>query len=155
MSRSAGLLLYRRPSGNGVELLIVHMGGPFWKYKDAGGWSIPKGELEEGDDALAVALREFEEELGTQAPTVELVDLGEVRQAGGKRVVVFAGESDFDADDIRSNTFTIEWPPRSGRQQEFPEVDRAAWVSADEARVKLVKAQVEFVDRLLALLGAG
>ena len=155
MSRSAGLLLYRRPSGNRVELLIVHMGGPFWKNKDARGWSIPKGELEEGDDALAVALREFEEELGTQAPGVELVDLGEVRQAGGKRVVVFAGESDFDADDIRSNTFTIEWPPRSGRQQEFPEVDRAAWVSADEARVKLVKAQVEFVDRLLALLGAG
>jgi predicted NUDIX family NTP pyrophosphohydrolase len=155
MGRSAGLLLYRRPSGTGVEFLIVHMGGPFWKNKDAGGWSIPKGELEEGDEALAVARREFEEELGTQAPDVELVDLGEVAQAGGKRVVVFAGESDFDAGDIRSNTFTIEWPPRSGKQQEFPEVDRAAWVSADEARVKLVKAQVEFVDRLLALLGAG
>jgi predicted NUDIX family NTP pyrophosphohydrolase len=154
MSRSAGLLLYRRPSGTAVELLIVHMGGPFWKNRDAGGWSIPKGELEEGDDPLAVALREFEEELGTRAPDVELVDLGEVRQAGGKRVVVFAGESDFDADDIRSNTFTIEWPPRSGKQQEFPEIDRAAWVSADEARVKLVKAQVEFVDRLVALAGA-
>jgi predicted NUDIX family NTP pyrophosphohydrolase len=154
MSRSAGLLLYRRPSGTAVELLIVHMGGPFWKNRDAGGWSIPKGELEEGDDPLAVALREFEEELGTRAPDVELVDLGEVRQAGGKRVVVFAGESDFDADDISSNTFTIEWPPRSGKQQEFPEIDRAAWVSADEARVKLVKAQVEFVDRLVALAGA-
>ena len=153
MRRSAGLLLYRRSPDTTPELLIVHMGGPFWKNKDAGAWSIPKGELEEGDDPLAVALREFEEELGTQAPDVELVDLGEVRQAGGKRVVVFAGESDFDANDIRSNTFTIEWPPRSGEQQEFPEVDRAAWVSADEARVKLVKAQVEFVDRLVALLG--
>jgi predicted NUDIX family NTP pyrophosphohydrolase len=153
MKRSAGLLLYRRRSGTTPEVLIVHMGGPFWKNKDAGGWSIPKGELEEGEEPLAVALREFEEELGAPAPRVDLLELGEVEQAGGKRVVAFAGEGDFDAADIKSNTFTIEWPPGSGKLQEFPEVDRAAWVSVDDARVKLVKAQVEFLDRLVALIG--
>jgi predicted NUDIX family NTP pyrophosphohydrolase len=153
MKRSAGLLLYRRRSGTTPEVLIVHMGGPFWKNKDAGGWSIPKGELEEGEEPLAVALREFEEELGAPAPRVDLLELGEVEQAGGKRVVAFAGEGDFDAADIKSNTFTIEWPPGSGKLQAFPEVDRAAWVSVDDARVKLVKAQVEFLDRLVALIG--
>jgi predicted NUDIX family NTP pyrophosphohydrolase len=153
MKRSAGLLLYRRRSGTTPEVLIVHMGGPFWKNKDAGGWSIPKGELEAGEEPLAVALREFEEELGAPAPRVDLLELGEVEQAGGKRVVAFAGEGDFDAADIKSNTFTIEWPPGSGKLQEFPEVDRAAWVSVDDARVKLVKAQVEFLDRLVALIG--
>jgi len=153
MKRSAGLLLYRRRSGTTPEVLIVHMGGPFWKNKDAGGWSIPKGELEEGEEPLAVALREFEEELGAPAPRVDLLELGEVEQAGGKRVVAFAGEGDFDAADIKSNTFTIEWPRGSGKLQEFPEVDRAAWVSVDDARVKLVKAQVEFLDRLVALIG--
>lgn len=153
MKRSAGILLYRRTSNASPELLIVHMGGPFWKNKDAGGWSIPKGELEEGEEALPVALREFEEELGSRAPSVELVELGEVKQPSGKRIVAFAGEADFDVNTVQSNTFTIEWPRGSGKQQEFPEIDRAAWVTAGEARVKLVKGQVEFVDRLLDLLG--
>ena len=155
MKRSAGLLLYRIGNGGAVELLIVHMGGTFWRNRDAGGWSIPKGELEDGETALPVALREFEEELGSPPPPVDLVELGEVEQRSGKRVVAFAGEGDFDADDIQSNTFTIEWPRGSGNTTEFPEVDRAAWVSADEARRKLVAGQVEFVDRLLALIAAG
>ena len=155
MKRSAGLLLYRIGNGGAVELLIVHMGGPFWRNRDAGGWSIPKGELEDGETALPVALREFEEELGSPPPPVDLVELGEVEQRSGKRVVAFAGEGDFDADDIQSNTFTIEWPRGSGNTTEFPEVDRAAWVSADEARRKLVAGQVEFVDRLLVLVSAG
>lgn len=154
MKRSAGVLLFRRAAPDGSpELLIVHMGGPFWKNKDVGGWSIPKGEFEEGEEALPVALREFEEELGSPPPPVELIELGEVEQPSGKRVIAFAGEADFDVDNVRSNTFTIEWPPGSGRQQEFPEIDRAAWVSTEEARVKLVKGQIEFVDRLLDLLG--
>jgi predicted NUDIX family NTP pyrophosphohydrolase len=153
MKRSAGLLLYRRRSGTTPEVLIVHMGGPFWKNKDAGGWSIPKGELEEGDEPLAVALREFEEELGAPAPLMDLLELGEVKQAGAKRVVAFAGEGEFDAANVNSNTFTIEWPRGSGKLQEFPEVDRAAWVSVDDARMKLVKGQVELVDRLVALIG--
>jgi predicted NUDIX family NTP pyrophosphohydrolase len=153
MKRSAGVLLYRRTSAGTLELLIAHMGGPFWKNKDSGGWSIPKGELEDGDEALAAARREFEEELGSPLPPVDLVELGEVKQGSGKRVVVFAGEADFDAGSVTSNTFTLEWPRGSGQQQEFPEIDRAAWVSADEARVKLVKGQVEFVDRLHELVG--
>jgi predicted NUDIX family NTP pyrophosphohydrolase len=153
MKRSAGVLLYRRTSDGTLELLIAHMGGPFWKNKDAGGWSIPKGELDPGDETLAAARREFEEELGSPLPPVDLVELGEVEQGSGKRVVVFAGEADFDADSATSNTFTLEWPRGSGRQQEFPEIDRAAWVRADEARVKLVKAQAQFVDRLFELLG--
>jgi predicted NUDIX family NTP pyrophosphohydrolase len=147
------VLLFRRQGDVDPELLIVHMGGPSWKNKDAAAWSIPKGELEEGDEALPAALREFEEELGSPLPPVELVELGEITQAGGKRIVAFAGEGDFDVSTVRSNTFTIEWPPRSGKQQEFPEIDRAAWVNCDEARVKLVKGQVELVDRLLDLLG--
>jgi predicted NUDIX family NTP pyrophosphohydrolase len=153
MRTSAGVLLYRRTSEGTLELLIAHMGGPFWTNKDAGGWSIPKGELEEGEEALPVALREFEEELGSPPPAADLVDLGEVKQPSGKRITVFAGEADFDADNVHSNTFTIEWPRGSGKQREFPEIDRAAWVSIDEARVKLVKGQVAFVDRLVELLG--
>lgn len=151
MKRSAGVLLYRRASAGTLELLIAHMGGPFWKDKDSGGWSIPKGELEDGDEALDAARREFEEELGSPLPPVDLVELGEVKQRSGKRIVIFAGEADFDADSISSNTFTIEWPRGSGRQEAFPEIDRAAWVSVGEARVKLVKGQAEFVDRLLEL----
>jgi predicted NUDIX family NTP pyrophosphohydrolase len=153
MKRSAGVLLYMKASDGTLKLLIAHMGGPFWKNKDAGGWSIPKGELEEGDEALPTALREFAEELGSPLPPVDLVELGEVEQPSGKRIIVFAGEAAFDVDNVRSNTFTIEWPRGSGTQQEFPEIDRAAWVSADEARVKLVKGQVAFVDRLVELLG--
>ncbi len=152
MKRSAGVLLYREAASGTVELLIVHMGGPFWRHRDAGAWSIPKGELEEGDEPLATALREFEEELGSPPPQVDLVELGEVTQHSGKHVVVFAGAADFDADRVHSNTFTTEWPRGSGTLMEFPEIDRAAWVSPDEARVKLVKGQAGFVDRLLALI---
>jgi predicted NUDIX family NTP pyrophosphohydrolase len=144
VKQSAGILLRR-----GDEVLLVHPGGPFWAKKDAGAWSIPKGEYEEGDDPRACALREFEEELGTALPAgTELVDLGTVRQKSGKVITAFAAEGDLDAENIRSNTFTIEWPPRSGRMQEFPEVDRAAWFPIDEAREKLNPAQAEFLVRL-------
>jgi predicted NUDIX family NTP pyrophosphohydrolase len=133
-------------------VLIGHMGGPFWARKDDGAWSIPKGEYGDGEEPLAVARREFEEELGSPVPADELVPLGEVRQSGGKRLTVWAAEGDLDAAACRSNTFELEWPPRSGRVQEFPEIDRAAWLPVDEARAKLVKAQVAFLDRLLERL---
>jgi predicted NUDIX family NTP pyrophosphohydrolase len=145
--RSAGILLYRDG-----EVLLVHPGGPFWAKKDAGAWSIPKGEYEDGDDPRACALREFEEELGTPLPEgTELVELGEVRQKSGKVITAYAAAGDLDADAITSNTFTIEWPPRSGRLREFPEVDRAGWFSLDEAREKLNPAQTELLVRLAAL----
>ena len=149
--RSAGILLYRTTSGR-PEVLLVHPGGPFWARKDAGSWSIPKGECGDAEEARACALREFEEETGTAVPPGELLDLGEVKQRGGKVVSAWAAEGDLDADAVRSNTFTMEWPPRSGRTAEFPEVDRAGWFSADEAREKLVSAQAELVDRLLERL---
>jgi predicted NUDIX family NTP pyrophosphohydrolase len=147
---SAGLLLHR-DGADGPEVLIAHMGGPFWARKDDGGWSIPKGEYDDGDDPLAAAEREFAEELGAPAPPGARVDLGEVRQSSGKRVRVWAVRGDFDATGITSNTFEIEWPPRSGRMQAFPEVDRAAWFGLDEARRKLVRGQVAFLDRLAEL----
>jgi predicted NUDIX family NTP pyrophosphohydrolase len=150
---SAGILLYRRPGGGGCEVLAGHMGGPFWARKDAGAWSIPKGEHGPDDDPLAAARREFEEEMGSPVPTAELVPLGTVRQSGGKVLTVWAGEGDLDAASTRSNTFPLEWPPRSGRVQEFPEIDRAAWLSLDEAREKLVRGQVAYLDRLLDHLG--
>jgi predicted NUDIX family NTP pyrophosphohydrolase len=152
-ARSAGILLFRRPAG-GLELLLVHPGGPYWARKDAGAWSIPKGEYADGENPLDAARREFEEETGTVPPVGELVALGEVRQRSGKRVTVWAAEGDLDADDVRSNTFSVEWPPRSGRMQEFPEVDRAGWFAPEDARRRLVAAQSEFVDRLLAHLGS-
>ncbi|MGY1784739.1 NUDIX domain-containing protein [Geodermatophilus sp. SYSU D00698] len=147
--RSAGVLLYRRAPR--VEVLLGHMGGPFWARKDDGAWSFPKGEYADGEDPLAVAHREFEEELGSPVPATSLVPLGELRTSG-KVLTVWAGEGDLDADAAVSNTFTIEWPPRSGRLQEFPEIDRAAWFGVDEARAKLVKGQVPYLDRLLDLL---
>ncbi|SFP53606.1 Predicted NTP pyrophosphohydrolase, NUDIX family [Geodermatophilus dictyosporus] len=150
--RSAGVLLYRRAPGGGVDVLLGHMGGPFWARRDEGAWSIPKGEYGEGEDPLAVAHREFEEELGSPVPAAELVPLGELR-AGGKVLTVWAAEGDLDATAVRSNTFALEWPPRSGRVQEFPEVDRAAWFGVDEARAKLVGGQVPYLQRLLDLLG--
>ena len=150
--RSAGILLYRL-TGDAPEVLLVHPGGPFWARKDLGVWSIPKGEYEEGEDPLACALREFEEETGTALPTSRLVDLGEVRQKSGKLVTAWAAEGDLDADAVRSNTFTIEWPPRSGRTAEFPEIDRAEWFGVDAAREKLNPAQAEFLDRLVERLG--
>jgi len=152
--RSAGILLHRRRAGE-REVLLVHPGGPFWAKKDAGAWSIPKGEYEDGEDARACALREFAEELGSPPPDGELVDLGEIRQRGGKVVTAWALAGDADADAIQSNTFTMEWPPRSGRMQEFPEVDRAGWFGLDEAREKLNPAQAELLVRLSALLAQG
>jgi predicted NUDIX family NTP pyrophosphohydrolase len=146
--RSAGILLYRRCAG-ALELLLVHPGGPYWARKDAGAWSIPKGEHAEGEDALACARREFAEETGTVPPAGALVPLGEVRQRSGKRVSAWAAEGDLEPDTVRSNTFTVEWPPRSGRMQEFPEVDRAGWFAPEAARAALVPAQAAFVDRLL------
>ena len=149
--RSAGILLYRVGPG-GPEVLLVHPGGPFWARRDAGVWSIPKGEYDDGDDPRACALREFEEETGTALPPGELIDLGSVTQKSGKVVSAWAAEGDLDAESIRSNTFTMEWPPRSGRTAEFPEVDRAAWLGIDAAREKLVAAQAELLDRLLERL---
>jgi predicted NUDIX family NTP pyrophosphohydrolase len=146
--RSAGILLYRRSAGP-LELLLVHPGGPYWARKDDGAWSIPKGEHADGEDALDCARREFEEETGTVPPVGALVPLGEVRQRSGKRVSAWAAEGDLDADAVRSNTFSVEWPPRSGQTQEFPEVDRAGWFAPDDARRALVPAQAAFVDRLV------
>ena len=145
---SAGLLLHRRRNGV-VEVLLVHPGGPFWAKKDDGAWSIPKGEYDAGEDPLAVAVREFEEEIGVAPPPAdEAVPLGEVRLSSGKRVGAWALEGDLEIDRVRSNTFPMEWPPRSGRIQEFPEVDRAVWFDLESARRKLLKAQVPFLDRL-------
>ena len=134
--RSAGLLLYRR-SGDEVEVLLVHPGGPYWAKKDDGAWSVPKGEVDEGEELLAVAIREFGEELGAEPPdTSAVVFLGELRQPSGKLVSVWALEGDLDVTDVRSNTFTMEWPPRSGRSAEFPEVDRAGWFDPATARAQ-------------------
>ncbi len=150
--RSAGLLLFRRSGEHGLEVLVVHPGGPFWSRKDLGAWSLPKGEYDEAEDPELAARREFAEELGTAAPEGDLLELGEVRLKSGKVVVAWAVEGDLDTAEIVSNTFETEWPPRSGRRQEFPEVDRAQWFAPDEARVKLNPAQAAFVDRLEALL---
>ncbi|MFC6152289.1 NUDIX domain-containing protein [Nocardioides yefusunii] len=148
---SAGLLMHRVSSAAGrLEVLLVHPGGPFWARKDAGAWSIPKGEWEPDDgDLRSVAVREFVEEIGVAPPVGELAALGEVRQAGGKVVTAFALAGDVDLSGFRSNTFSMEWPPHSGVQQEFPEVDRAEWFSLEEARARLNPAQAEFLDRLL------
>jgi len=145
--RSAGLLLHRTRDGV-REVLLVHPGGPFWARKDAGAWSIPKGEYQEGEDPLACARREFEEELGSPPPAGEVTELGTIKQSGGKQVTAFAVAGDLDPDAIESNTFELEWPPRSGRTQEFPEVDRAGWFGLDAAREKLNPAQVALLDRL-------
>ena len=147
--RSAGILLYRVRDDR-TEVLLVHPGGPYWARRDQGTWSIPKGEHEDGEDPRACALREFAEELGSEPPDGELTELGQVRQKGGKVVTAWALEGDADAEAIRSNTFTIEWPPRSGKQQAFPEIDRAAWFSLAEARERILEAQAPFLDRLAA-----
>ncbi len=152
--RSAGIVLYRVRAGT-PEVLLVHPGGPFWARRDAGAWSFPKGEYDAGDDPRETALREFEEETGTALPPGDLVELGSVKQKGGKVVSAWAVEGDLDTDTIKSNTFRMQWPPRSGRWATFPEVDRAGWFGPEEAREKLVPAQAEFVDRLLGRLGRG
>jgi predicted NUDIX family NTP pyrophosphohydrolase len=149
---SAGILPFRR-RGESIELLLVHPGGPLWAKKDEGAWSIPKGEVDEEEDGRACALRELEEELGSALGlTIErLAEIGSVRQKSGKVVYGWAAEADFDPAELRSNTFAMEWPPRSGRRQEFPEVDRAEWFAPVVARDKINPAQAEFIDRLLAL----
>ena len=151
MKKSAGLLLYRDAVGR-LEVLLVHPGGPFWAKKDAGAWSIPKGEIGEGEDPLAAAKREFEEETGTRPPG-EAVALPPRRQTGGKLVHAWAVRGDLDPAALKSTTFILEWPPRSGRRQEFPEVDRAAWFTLDEARGKILKSQAPFLDDLERIAG--
>ena len=152
--QSAGLLVYRRPRGGGLELLLVHMGGPFWQNRDEGAWSIPKGEYEEGEEPLAVARREFAEELGQAPPEGAVLELGEFRQAGGKRVVAFAVEGDLDVTTVQSNHFSVEWPRGSGRFRSFPEVDRAEWMEPDDARRRIVRGQAPAIDRLVAVAAA-
>jgi predicted NUDIX family NTP pyrophosphohydrolase len=149
--RSAGILMYRRAAG-APEVFLVHPGGPYWAKKDDGAWSIPKGLYDESEDAPAAARREFEEETGV-AVEGDVVALGEFKQPSGKVIVAFALEGSCDAADIRSNCFTLEWPPRSGRMQEFPEVDRAGWFSLDEARVRIAKGQLRILDALERHIG--
>ncbi|MEV4864356.1 NUDIX domain-containing protein [Streptomyces ossamyceticus] len=146
--RSAGLLLYRRTE-HGVEVLLGHMGGPYFERKDAGAWTVPKGEYEPDEPAWEAARREFREELGLAPPDGEAVPLGEVRQTNGKIVTVWAIEADLDPSAVVPGTFRMEWPPRSGRIQEFPELDRVEWCDLERARAVLVKAQTEFLDRLV------
>lgn len=150
--RSAGLLVYRPGADGSVEVFLVHPGGPFWKNKDAAAWSLPKGEIDELEDPLAVARREFAEETGSPVPEGGLIDLGEIRQSNGKRVRGWAVRGNVDATAVVSNTFEMEWPPKSGRVQSFPEVDRGEWFSTELARKKLVRGQGTFVDRLLSKL---
>jgi predicted NUDIX family NTP pyrophosphohydrolase len=157
MSRklSAGLLLYRRSNQDHeiiLEVLLGHMGGPFWARKDDGAWSLPKGEYVHGEDPFAAAKREFEEELGSAPPVVVYRDLGSVTQPGGKLVTAWAAEADFDADGAVSNTFELQWPPGSGQMQSFPEIDKASWFTVEVASVKLVRGQRPLIDRLLQML---
>lgn len=151
--RSAGLLPYRW-RGEWLEVFLVHPGGPFWASKDEGAWSIAKGEYDPGEDPLTVARREFEEEVGQPPPSGTPTHLGEVRLASGKLVTAFAVASDFEVDEVDSNTFTMEWPPRSGVPGEFPEVDRVEWMTLARARQKLLGGQQPVLDRLEQLIGA-
>ena len=147
--------MYRTTANGGVEVLIAHPGGPFWAGKDEGAWSVPKGEYDPGDDPLSAAYREFREETGFDAPTGPAVSLGELKQPGGKRVRVWALEGDLEVAHATSNTFDLEWPPRSGNVRAFPEVDRIEWAAVSEARTKLLKGQVPFLDRLMDAVAAG
>ena len=148
--KSAGLLMFRRGSG-GVEIFLVHPGGPFWARKDEGAWSIPKGEYNPGEDPFETARREFQEETGFQAGG-DFISLSPRKQPSGKVVSAWAVEGDCDASAIKSNTFSMEWPPRSGKQQEFPEVDRAGWFTIPAAKEKILKGQVSFLDELMEIL---
>ncbi|HEX5928762.1 MAG TPA: NUDIX domain-containing protein [Solirubrobacterales bacterium] len=152
--RSAGILLYRRAAA-GVELLLVHPGGPYWAKRDLGAWTIPKGECEPGEEPRDCALRELAEELGP-APELDresLIELGSIRQKAGKVVEAWAGEGEFEPAELSSNSFEMEWPPRSGERRSFPEVDRAGWFAPGPAREKILPAQAELIDRLLERLG--
>jgi len=153
---SAGILLFRRGDEGEVEFLLVHPGGPFWKRKDLGAWSIPKGQIEHEEEARACAIRELREELGP-APDLDpaqLIELGSIKQRAGKVVEAWAAEAEFDPARLDSNTFSMEWPPRSGGEQEFPEIDRAEWFDLEGAREKILPAQAELLDRLLERLGS-
>jgi predicted NUDIX family NTP pyrophosphohydrolase len=150
--RSAGLLLFKR-AGDALRVLLVHPGGPFWQKRDHGSWSIPKGEYTEDEDPRAVALREFEEETGVALAQGNFIPLGDVRQAGGKVVTAWALEGEIDPETIVSNTFEMIWPPKSGRRQTFPEIDRAGWFTIAEARERILDGQRPFLERLAAAIG--
>jgi predicted NUDIX family NTP pyrophosphohydrolase len=147
VTTSAGLVLFRKRDGT-LQVLLGHMGGPYWTHKDEGAWSIPKGELSEGEDALPGALREYTEELGHPPPDGPVIELGEIRQRAGKRLVAFAVEGDFDPAQLKPGTFELEWPPHSGRRQAFPEIDRVAWIDLATAKRKIVQGQARLLDRL-------
>jgi predicted NUDIX family NTP pyrophosphohydrolase len=147
------LLLYRRVQGGGIEVLLAHPGGPIWAKRDAGSWTVPKGEFHEGEAAWAVARREFEEETGHAPPAGDPIELGEIRQRGGKLVEAWALEGDLDPATAHSNTFPLEWPPRSGRWMTVPEIDRVDWFAPDEARRRIKDTQIPFIDRLLEAIG--
>ncbi len=150
---SAGILLYRKKD-DGMEFFLVHPGGPYWAKKDEGAWSVPKGEFEDGEDPFEAARREFREETGFDVDG-RFIELQPIRQPSGKVIYVWALEGDLDAAAIKSNAFAMEWPPKSGRLQEFPEVDRGGWFGVDEAREKLLPGQRGFLDELLKHLGQG
>jgi predicted NUDIX family NTP pyrophosphohydrolase len=152
-AKSAGVLVYRRRAGD-IEVLLVHPGGPFWARRDAGAWSIPKGEYSDSEDAEVAARREFVEETGWTIDG-ELKPLGEIRQKAGKAVTAFAAEGDFDPANLKSNSFDMEWPPKSGRVASFPEVDRAGWFGLAEAREKIIEGQRSLLDRLETLVTGG
>lgn len=149
---SAGILLWHDREGR-LQVLLAHQGGPFWANKDHGHWTVPKGEIEPGEDLVAVARREFAEETGHPVPDGPMIDLGQIRQKSGKLVLAWAVEGDLDPSTAFSNTYEMEWPPRSGRMQAFPEIDRVQWFHLDEARLRLKAAQVPFLERLATALG--
>lgn len=153
--KSAGLLLFRNSQGSQIEVFLVHPGGPFWRKKDEGAWTIPKGEFADDEAGLAAAQREFQEETGSCAPVGDYVALKPIKQAGGKIVHAWAIEGNFDPARLQSNSFSCEWPPRSGRMQEFPEVDRAEWFAPDMAKRKILAGQLPLIDQLLELLEGG
>jgi predicted NUDIX family NTP pyrophosphohydrolase len=154
MTTSAGLVVFRVRAGR-LQMLLGHMGGPYWERKDDRAWSIPKGELSDGEDALAGALREYAEELGHAPPDGPVIELGEIRQRAGKRLIAFAVEGDFDPAQLNAGTFELEWPPRSGRRQAFPEIDRVAWFDLATAERRIVKGQAELLERLARHVSGG
>lgn len=153
--RSAGLLLYRRRPAGEIEVLLAHPGGPLWATRDEGAWTVPKGEYDDEEDPWAVARREFEEETGHPAPPGDPIDLGEILQKGGKVVTAWALEGDLDPRTAHSNTFALEWPPRSGRWITIPEIDRVDWFAPERARRRIKDTQIPLIERLLAALGDG